>query len=113
MRNTIYFVDPDLFLPVLAIWEMLIGLGLILALSICTGVGLDALAEMGGTLMTLWMGQDGVDYAFQGDYGRMWDDPIAALQAVADHSPALLAYTRDGDTVTVTVSATDNFVGTA
>ncbi len=29
VRNTIYFVNPDLFLPVLAIWEMLIGLGLI------------------------------------------------------------------------------------
>jgi len=29
VRNTIYFFDPDLFLPVLAIWEMLIGLGLI------------------------------------------------------------------------------------
>ena len=29
VRNTIYFVDPDLFLPVLAIWEILIGLGLI------------------------------------------------------------------------------------
>jgi uncharacterized membrane protein YkgB len=28
VRNTVYFVDPDLFLPVLAIWEMLIGLGL-------------------------------------------------------------------------------------
>ena len=29
VRNTIYFVEPDLFLPVLAVWEMLIGLGLI------------------------------------------------------------------------------------
>ncbi len=29
VRNTIYFVDPDLFLPVLAIWEVLIGLGLV------------------------------------------------------------------------------------
>lgn len=29
VRNTIYIVDPDIFLPVLAIWEMLIGLGLI------------------------------------------------------------------------------------
>lgn len=29
VRSTIYFVDPDLFLPVLAIWEILIGLGLI------------------------------------------------------------------------------------
>ena len=51
--------------------------------------GLDALAEMGGGVMTLWLGQDGVDYSFQGDYGRMWDDTIAALQEVADHNPAI------------------------
>ncbi|NNE71618.1 MAG: DoxX family protein [Rhodothermales bacterium] len=30
VRNTVYFVDPDLFLPVLAIWEALIGIGLIM-----------------------------------------------------------------------------------
>ncbi|MBI3957400.1 MAG: DoxX family membrane protein [Chloroflexi bacterium] len=29
VRNTIYFVNPDLFIPVLAGWEALIGLGLI------------------------------------------------------------------------------------
>lgn len=29
VRATVYFVDPDLFLPVLAVWEMLIGVGLI------------------------------------------------------------------------------------
>jgi uncharacterized membrane protein YphA (DoxX/SURF4 family) len=29
VRNTIYFVDPDLFLPLLALWETLIGIGLI------------------------------------------------------------------------------------
>jgi uncharacterized membrane protein YkgB len=29
VRNTVYFIDPDLFLPILAVWEMLIGLGLI------------------------------------------------------------------------------------
>ncbi|MFT4605266.1 MAG: putative membrane protein YkgB [Rhodothermales bacterium] len=28
VRNTVYFVDPDYFLPVLAGWEALIGLGL-------------------------------------------------------------------------------------
>lgn len=28
VRNTTYFVNPDWFLPVLAIWEMAIGLGL-------------------------------------------------------------------------------------
>lgn len=49
--------------------------------------GIDALQAMGGSLMTLWMGQDGFDYAFQGNYGRMWDDTIAALREVADHAP--------------------------
>ena len=29
VRNTTYFIDPDIFLPVLAVWEMAIGLGLI------------------------------------------------------------------------------------
>ncbi|MEM9228621.1 MAG: TIM barrel protein [Pseudomonadota bacterium] len=51
--------------------------------------GIDALAQMGGQVMTLWMGQDGVDYAFQGDYGRLWDDTIAALTQVAAHNPAI------------------------
>lgn len=54
-----------------------------------TKQGLDALAEMGGKIMTLWMGQDGVDYSFQGDYGTMWDHTIACLQEVADHNPDL------------------------
>ena len=30
VRNTTYFVNPDWFLPVLAVWEMAIGLGLVL-----------------------------------------------------------------------------------
>jgi uncharacterized membrane protein YkgB len=30
VRNTTYFVNPDWFIPVLALWEMAIGLGLIL-----------------------------------------------------------------------------------
>jgi len=28
VRNTVYFINPDIFLPILAIWEALIGLGL-------------------------------------------------------------------------------------
>lgn len=51
--------------------------------------GLDALAEMGGRLMTLWMGQDGFDYSFQMDYARAWSDTIEAIAEVADHNPAL------------------------
>ena len=49
--------------------------------------GLDALARMGGTLMTLWMGQDGFDYSFQMDYGRAWDATVEAMTEVADHNP--------------------------
>ena len=51
--------------------------------------GLDAMAEMGGKVMTLWMGQDGVDYAFQGNYARMWDDSLECLAQVCDHNPAV------------------------
>ncbi len=51
--------------------------------------GLDALAEMGGTLMTFWLGQDGFDYPFQADYERMWDDTIAAVSELAAHDPAI------------------------
>ncbi len=29
VRNTVYFIDPDIFIYVLALWESLIGLGLI------------------------------------------------------------------------------------
>ena len=29
VRNTIYFVNPDIFIPILAMWETLIGIGLI------------------------------------------------------------------------------------
>lgn len=28
VRNTVYFVNPDLFIPILATWETLIGIGL-------------------------------------------------------------------------------------
>lgn len=51
--------------------------------------GLDAAQEMGASVMTLWLGQDGVDYSFQGDFARMWDDTVAALAEVAAHAPAL------------------------
>ncbi len=51
--------------------------------------GIDACADMGGRVMTLWMGQDGFDYSFQGDYARMWDATLAAVAEVADHNPSI------------------------
>jgi xylose isomerase len=47
---------------------------------------LDALAALGGNLMTLWMGQDGMDYSFQANYSEMWDHTIEAMAGVADHN---------------------------
>ena len=51
--------------------------------------GIDALAEAGGDLMTLWLGQDGFDYAFQADYLRLWDHVAEALKIIAAHNPAI------------------------
>ncbi|MEX0346696.1 MAG: sugar phosphate isomerase/epimerase family protein [Rhizobiaceae bacterium] len=51
-----------------------------------TRKGIDAAAELGCDLMTLWLGQDGFDYSFQADYRSMWDNTIEALQAVAAHN---------------------------
>lgn len=54
-----------------------------------TKQGMDACATLGGTVMTLWMGQDGFDYSFQADYARLWDDTLAAIAEVADHNPGI------------------------
>jgi xylose isomerase len=51
--------------------------------------GIDSLAEAGGKLMTLWMGQDGFDYSFQADYRRLWDLTLEAVGEVTDHNPAI------------------------
>ncbi len=50
--------------------------------------GIDQMLELGGTLMTLWMGQDGFDYSFQADYARLWDQTLEAISEVADHVPS-------------------------
>jgi xylose isomerase len=51
--------------------------------------GIDAAAEMGAPLMTLWLGQDGWDTPFQVDYGRLWELEVAGLRAVAIHNPTV------------------------
>lgn len=50
--------------------------------------GIDKMLELGGSLMTLWMGQDGFDYSFQADYARLWDQTLEAISEVADHVPS-------------------------
>ena len=51
--------------------------------------GLDSLAAAGGSLMTLWMGQDGFDYSFQIDYTALWEYTINGIREVVDHNPAI------------------------
>jgi L-rhamnose isomerase len=52
--------------------------------------GIDAARAMGAPMMTLWLGQDGYDYAFQCDYARLWDDEITGIAEVAAHDPECL-----------------------
>jgi sugar phosphate isomerase/epimerase len=47
--------------------------------------GIDAARDAGASLMTLWLGQDGFDYAFQADYARLWADEIEGIREVAQH----------------------------
>lgn len=49
--------------------------------------GIDAARAAGSRLMTVWLGQDGFDYAFQADYRRLWDLEVEGIRAVAEHDP--------------------------
>jgi xylose isomerase len=52
--------------------------------------GVDALAECGGSLMTLWLGQDGFDHAFAADYAALWALEIDGIREVAAHNPDVM-----------------------
>lgn len=52
-----------------------------------TKQGIDAARETGASLMTLWLGQDGFDYAFQADYDTLWQHEIDGIREVAAHDP--------------------------
>jgi sugar phosphate isomerase/epimerase len=47
--------------------------------------GIDAARAMGAPMMTLWLGQDGWDYAFQCDYPALWADEVAGIAEIAAH----------------------------
>lgn len=49
--------------------------------------GIDAARAMGAPMMTLWLGQDGYDYAFQCDYTALWEAEIAGIAEVCAHDP--------------------------
>ena len=49
--------------------------------------GIDAALEAGAPLMTLWLGQDGFDYALQANYDRLWSMEIEGIREVAAYQP--------------------------
>jgi len=49
--------------------------------------GVDEVRAAGGDLLTLWLGQDGVDHPFQADFGALWDLEVAGIAAIAGHDP--------------------------
>ncbi len=51
--------------------------------------GADAAAACDAPMLTLWLGQDGFDYAFQMDYARAWEMEIDGIREVADHNPSV------------------------
>ena len=55
-----------------------------------TKKGIDAAREAGSNLMTIWLGQDGFDYAFQADYATLWQHEIDGIREVCAHDPDCL-----------------------
>ena len=47
----------------------------------------DIASVMGIKTVTMWLAHDGVDYAFQADYSKVWDWMADGLTKVADHNP--------------------------
>jgi uncharacterized membrane protein YkgB len=52
VRSTVYWMDPDIFIPILAAWEVLIGLGLLYRPAIRVAIFL-LFAQMPGTMLPL------------------------------------------------------------
>ncbi len=46
---------------------------------------MDLGVELGCDKVDLWLGQDGFDYSFQGDYSRDWDNIVECTRQCADH----------------------------
>ena len=49
----------------------------------------DVAARLGAGHVVLWMADDGWDYPFQTDYGKLWADETDAFRIVADHNPSI------------------------
>jgi len=50
---------------------------------------IDACRELGGKVVTVWLGFDGFDYPFQMNYEKKWNEIIRSFQEVADYGSDL------------------------
>ena len=50
---------------------------------------MDALAQTGGQLLTIWLGQDGWEYPFHVDYEAIWEAETDGIREVADYNPKI------------------------
>lgn len=49
--------------------------------------GLNALRECGASIMTFWPGQDGFEYPFHANYGKLWDLQVDGIRQLAEYAP--------------------------
>jgi len=56
------------------------------ALQLCKEA-VDYCQEIGGSVVTIWLGFDGFDYAFQINYEKVWNQIKLALIEIADYNP--------------------------
>lgn len=52
--------------------------------------GIRLTKELGGSQVTIWLGYDGFDYAFQLDYAKTWNQVVKAFQEIADFDPTMM-----------------------
>lgn len=58
------------------------------ALELCKEAA-DYCREVGGDVVTIWLGFDGFDYSFQINYQKVWNQLVNAFQEIADYAPDL------------------------
>lgn len=58
------------------------------AFELCRGA-IDACRELGGEVITIWLGYDGFDYPFQVDYLKAWNQVKGYFERIADLAPDL------------------------
>jgi xylose isomerase len=51
--------------------------------------GVEIAGELNATYLKFWPGQDGHDYPFQADYGRLWDLQLDGIRQVVESAPEL------------------------